>query len=281
MSRKDKIEIIGRQFGHWTVLEESYKKGNRTFYKCKCGLCQNIYEVDGSILRRGQTTHCKNCTRKDREMIGKTYGSWEVVSYSHTSNKKPYYNCKCACGTEEKVQGCNLRLGKTIKCKKCSGVETAVRNSGKKLSKETKDKISKAHIGKPLSEEHKKKLRIDRDDLCDENLLQLDSQRMERRSGLKISYYINQKRHCAHSRGKTWNLTNIEAAQLIIQPCNYCGSLPNPYNGIDRVDNSIGYELGNVVPCCKYCNSAKSTKTLEEFKDHILKIYTHFIKNQK
>lgn len=30
------------------------------------------------------------------------------------------------------------------------------------------------------------------------------------------------------------------------------------YQGIDRVNSKIGYTLGNVVPCCKKCNTVKS-----------------------
>lgn len=33
-------------------------------------------------------------------------------------------------------------------------------------------------------------------------------------------------------------------------------------NGIDRVDNKVGYLLSNSVPCCWNCNQAKGSKTL-------------------
>jgi arginine decarboxylase-like protein len=35
--------------------------------------------------------------------------------------------------------------------------------------------------------------------------------------------------------------------------------------GIDRWDNSRGYFADNVVPCCKDCNRAKSTRTPRDF----------------
>lgn len=57
--------------------------------------------------------------------------------------------------------------------------------------------------------------------------------------------------------------------------CHYCGIEPSNtymksyynvnYNGIDRVDNSIGYEMNNVVACCKMCNIAKNNNTEQEF----------------
>lgn len=36
-------------------------------------------------------------------------------------------------------------------------------------------------------------------------------------------------------------------------------------NGIDRIDNTCGYILGNCVPCCKHCNFAKGKMKLHEW----------------
>ena len=49
-------------------------------------------------------------------------------------------------------------------------------------------------------------------------------------------------------------------------------------NGIDRVDSSKGYTLDNCVPCCSICNTMKLNYTLQEFSDHITKVYNHFVK---
>ena len=43
-------------------------------------------------------------------------------------------------------------------------------------------------------------------------------------------------------------------------------------NGIDRVDNNIGYTEENTVPCCEFCNRAKLNNTEEYFKTKIIKI---------
>jgi len=50
------------------------------------------------------------------------------------------------------------------------------------------------------------------------------------------------------------------------------------YNGIDRVDSNNWYTWNNIVPCCKYCNVAKSTMTDDEFKIWIQRIYCYYIK---
>lgn len=73
--------------------------------------------------------------------------------------------------------------------------------------------------------------------------------------------------------------------------CYYCGCSPKknfsrkdtisvtpyPYNGIDRVDNSKGYVLGNVVSCCDVCNFMKRTLGYEEFLNQVSSIYNYRI----
>lgn len=51
-------------------------------------------------------------------------------------------------------------------------------------------------------------------------------------------------------------------------------------NGIDRVNNDLGYINNNVVSCCKTCNLAKSSLTLIEFKNWINNLIKHTLKNE-
>jgi hypothetical protein len=50
------------------------------------------------------------------------------------------------------------------------------------------------------------------------------------------------------------------------------------YNGIDRIDSSIGYILSNCRPCCRTCNVAKSDLSETEFWNWLTRIIT-FNKN--
>lgn len=47
------------------------------------------------------------------------------------------------------------------------------------------------------------------------------------------------------------------------------------YNGIDRMDNSLGYISGNVVTCCQICNRAKGAMLLEDFMLWIKQLVTY------
>jgi len=68
----------------------------------------------------------------------------------------------------------------------------------------------------------------------------------------------------AKERDLSFNLTFEEFMKYWKQPCVYCGQ-PIETIGLDRVDNSVGYEATNVVPCCKDCNRAKSVLPQMEF----------------
>lgn len=52
-----RIEIVGKQFHHWTVLKYEYNHQNHSFYKCKCS-CGNEKTVSGNYLRSGKSKSC-------------------------------------------------------------------------------------------------------------------------------------------------------------------------------------------------------------------------------
>jgi hypothetical protein len=91
-------------------------------------------------------------------------------------------------------------------------------------------------------------------------------------NALWLSYRSGAKR-----RNLPWLLTQEQFRRLVEQPCRYCGSYRggrhvhvngNIYNftGIDRVDNSLGYTIENVVSCCGKCNRFKRGATFEQIE---------------
>jgi hypothetical protein len=69
-----------------------------------------------------------------------------------------------------------------------------------------------------------------------------------------LSYKRNAKR-----RQKHFELTEEQFNQITSQPCYICGkeTTATHRNGIDRVNNDIGYVYGNCKACCKTCNYYK------------------------
>ena len=95
---------------------------------------------------------------------------------------------------------------------------------------------------------------------------------------------FNNYRNNAKGRNLEFSLTIEDVKKILELPCHYCGTEPQvrgrhnvPMNGIDRVDNSVGYVLTNIVPCCKMCNMMKKGHSEKDFLHHIKKIY-HFNK---
>jgi hypothetical protein len=100
-------------------------------------------------------------------------------------------------------------------------------------------------------------------------------------------------RQSAERRNISFTLTEEEFKKLVEQNCFYCGQEPNREyrptrykssfrsNGVDRVDNSIGYETSNCVPCCRECNRFKSDMTQEKMFEIVRKIYTLHLAGQE
>lgn len=93
----------------------------------------------------------------------------------------------------------------------------------------------------------------------------------------------------SRKKGFEWSLGIKQFRELTQRACHYCGIAPAQksggaslngayiYNGLDRLDNAKGYELSNVVPCCKRCNTAKNDMTYNEFYDWIRRLHQHCV----
>lgn len=94
-------------------------------------------------------------------------------------------------------------------------------------------------------------------------------------------------RRMARNRNLTFQLEKDFVFSLVKQNCAYCGKKPSniwkisvkgklygfePYSGIDRINNDIGYLPNNVVPCCFECNQMKRKRTTTDFLSWVEKI---------
>jgi hypothetical protein len=93
---------------------------------------------------------------------------------------------------------------------------------------------------------------------------------------------VDSYRRMAKKRGHSWGLSREQALYFMTQDCWFCGGTPQNcsrtatgnffYNGIDRLDNTLGYVYPNCVACCKVCNYMKRTMSVEDFIIHIERI---------
>lgn len=182
------------------------------------------------------------------DLTGYEFGRLKVINLIEIRNHKAIWNCKCSCGNKKEVATNHLRDGHIRSC-------GCLRNemSSKRISD------WRSH-NNPY---HKESGWSSKNQLY----------RMYARK--------------AKSRGLNFYLTKDQFFEITSGCCYYCGIKPLQktgrkdmygkyiYNGIDRVDNSKGYILGNCVPCCMVCNRAKSDMSLEEFYHWIDRISTY------
>ena len=86
----------------------------------------------------------------------------------------------------------------------------------------------------------------------------------------RFSYY----KTAARKRGLLFALTFKQFMTFWRKDCHYCGD-PIETIGLDRVDNTQGYTLANVVPCCGYCNWCKREKSQATYVAHCTKVAQH------
>ena len=182
--------------------------------------------------------------KNKKDITGQVFG--KLTALKCTGNKK--YNsyvweCVCDCGNKVAAQIGSLMSGNT---KSCGCVN--------------KERIIK----------HNKEVK-----------------RLPNNMGAFNTLYYKYKQ-AAKRRDVDFNISKEQFAELIKKSCHYCGTPPNKkffqdrcddifviYNGIDRVDNEIGYHDFNCVACCTVCNSMKLQMGESEFYNHIEKIYQH------
>lgn len=99
--------------------------------------------------------------------------------------------------------------------------------------------------------------------------------RDKQKSGLKTMY--QDYKHNAWSRMLSFKITFKQFVRITSQSCFYCKQEPTERfrkfyfkaNGIDRKNNSKGYVLTNLVPCCTICNRAKGEMNLSDFMNYL------------
>ena len=100
----------------------------------------------------------------------------------------------------------------------------------------------------------------------------------------RVSY--NQYKRNAKFRELEFCLSFDEFCNICGKSCSYCGREPEKRpaqqgrseiyaSGIDRIDNQLGYVVGNVAPCCTWCNWAKGQHTVNEFLVHCQLVFNH------
>jgi hypothetical protein len=174
---------------------------------------------------------------KNADYVGIEINGLKIVGYRCTkgASRRTYFTCICLCGKEFESRAEAIKNGMARSC----GCKTS-------------ELMSAAHT-------------LDGDFAA-------------------INIVYRRYKYTAKRKSIPFLLSSDQFKQFIFQDCSYCGAKPKlsimkiggnagrktvkqlTYNGIDRVDNNIGYTVSNCITCCSFCNGAKSDFSLEEFR---------------
>lgn len=190
---------------------------------------------------------------KIKDLTGQRFGRIFVLEFVGIEKHKANFKCRCDCGKEFVTKGIYLSIGDTQSCG-CLLKEKEVENG--------------RAVGKRNMARYIDKVRQPSGD-----------------SARKHLYYLYGYK--AKRREIKFELSLEEFSKITKENCHYCGISPYQikvykkaygtytYNGLDRLDSSRGYTIGNVVACCGICNTAKMDMSVEDFKIWIDRVYHH------
>lgn len=169
------------------------------------------------------------------DLAGHRYGQLAVLRYNGTSHRTyKEWVCMCDCGNECVVTGNALRQGNVKSCGCLKGTK-----------------------------------------LCKRGTLAPGE--------AAWNLYVLQYKSNARKRGLEWSLSDDELRILSQMDCHYCGEKPSrvvqtpnkrgsvTVNGVDRLDNELGYSVDNCVAACAPCNRSKMDLSVSEFQDWMMR----------
>ncbi len=237
--RKLRKDLTGCIFGKLKVIKVLEERDIKQNVQWECKCtCGNIKIYPTNYLKKVSSCGC-NMKNYIRDYSGKTHNSLKILNFEG----KNKYNCllykiECKCGKYFVAEANDILSSKIRSC------------GCRFYNKLTKKQIKNSLISCAYS-------------------------------GYKMS---------ARSRKIKFDIDKATFESYILKNCEYCGSGPSNikkvkhfsqvlcYNGLDRVDNKIGYQVDNIKTCCKNCNLAKRQMTLNEFYQWINRLYKNMTK---
>jgi len=289
--------MVGQKFGKLTVVNTTKERRNGYIvYTCFCDCGTKCY-ITSSSLKKG-TKSCGCLCKKD--ITNQTFNHLTVIKETDKRDScgRIKWLCKCVCGKEIITTLTSLRSGdrKSCGCKRKKNKSPKVlkpryRNLiGEKFGRLTVIEIAKRDKNNKIR--WKCKCECSKEKIVRSSYLLngdtkscgcLKPQAKTKEDKYFVSLYNRYKKQ-AEKRKYKFELTFIKFKKLLHKHCHYCNDVFSNtyklqsgktilYNGIDRVDNTLGYTTKNCVSCCCKCNRAKMNMTYNEFIEMTVKIY--------
>lgn len=288
--RYNEKDLSGQRFGKLIVIERVPNDNSKWRCVCDCGGERNV--VTGN-LTTGHTTHCKECRKHFyKDLTGLRFGKLVAVEKVDNIKGRCGWNCICDCGNERVYSSNSLLIGRTVSCG-CKRKEVNIDLAGKRferllvLERVPSNRKNGGGIWKCL---------CDCGNISFPGTAELNSGNTKScgcygRDNNRTSpehLTVTEKFHAYKSSAKVrkldFQMTRERFKELIFSKCYYCGRVPYSEkklykrdksgmsiegsimsNGIDRVNNDVGYIEGNMVPCCTECNFLKGIYDYDYF----------------
>lgn len=301
-------DLTNKKFNKLTFIEPTDKrdKHRKIIWKIKCE-CGVIITTTSNNIVSGQKKTC-GCQPRSKDLTGQKFGHLTFIKKTETKINNCYlWELKCDCGNIIIYLPSEVRRGHKQSCGCFRG----------NIKDYTGQKFNKLTFIRPINERNGTSVIWEL--LCDcgntifkrgaivadGSIKSCGCAQNIRIPHRKFDPIISSARAIWHQRYKDCAFELF--LELSQQNCHYCNSVPqnrynvgehrkNPsenqltngnfiYNGLDRIDSSIGHISNNIVPCCTQCNVAKMDYSYSDFLNQVKLIYENlqlqnFIKNK-
>lgn len=219
------------------------------------------------------------------DITGQRFGKYTAIEF--VSPRR--WRCVCDCGRESLLRSRDLRKSLATKCRACRkinmigvqvgdwtvlGEAATVRGSPVKWKCQCKCGATRDIAGAVL--------RSGRSTKCVK--CRHDSRKKPNGESAFHDVYSAYRRQ-ARNRGLEFSITKQQFVELTQSNCHYTGLPPSSikktpggvfvYNGIDRIDNAVGYTYENCVPCAGAVNMMKRGMAYHDFINLCNQIAAH------
>lgn len=214
----------------------------------KCGrpTCKRPWKNESEFgknksTKDGLQSYCKECRKEERELnkeeIAKSQKRYRETHKDELRKSQKEYRKK----NSDKIKENNKQYNMSHK-KELNEYFSEYRKNNKEIIIKRKKEYYKNN-----STEIKNKVKGHRNTI----------------NGKFCKYKSSAKERCIE-----FNLTFEEFSLFWGKSCHYCGS-DIEFVGIDRVNNNLGYNFYNCVPCCEICNRMKNKISIDQWNKFI------------
>lgn len=241
MDRRIK-DRTGQIWGSLKIIEPTEKRsGSSVIWKTICVKCNTIVLRSAITFKKNSTcgkTQCK-LGLSVTDLHGKKFGKLTVISFFGVRKTKPSWKCECDCGNVKIMNTDSLVLNHTKSCG-CITKQMRLKTPGEASWNARWYDHATGAINRNIKNE-----------LTKEEFIKISSQNC---------FYCD----IAPNSWNRYLMENGSVKNRQISKEMVARAYIN-INGIDRVNNSIGYAVNNSVPCCSNCNYAKRVHSFHEW----------------